>query len=557
MAIPTTFAPVKPQDFTLDTILTHKRFTLQASDLATTSSGYYLLEGIHYNKPTPIGSNKANNDPVNSLDGSYQSTIWKSVDVLYYRYGYDKFATFEHNNQRFTEKYLTPSASILSIPYLDYGESIKPGSVQITSSIGNFRDDIYGNLYNVAIDTGSFADKTSLTGYWGFNDQYRHLRFETGLLRRPYMKYQSHTFSPPSPSIIKNIEINRGVTVSGSRNSGLQATFDSNSYILTNESKRFNYANSENFTVSFWIQAPPSQSIITHDDNILINKNGVVFEEHYGMNPKLRDSDVIVQDKYQSGSFLNKTTNIYPYKFSIYNQNTSNNGKLVFSRSNGIRTYTLTSSASLNDSQHHHVCLTKSGSLYTLYIDGQAQDSGSFLNRDYCINDHSLMFGALDTQFTQGYSGSLDEIRFYEYPCSTSEIASLASTQSLYQTANIGNVFYKKGNIVISSLDPNYQDTLQDPNVTVTFKSTHTIYQYEALCRVKKGSFNLSLNPTARIHPQEDLLLPDMTGSLLKPYATTIGLYNDKNELVAIGKLGQPIQMRDDVDLNFVVRFDI
>jgi hypothetical protein len=40
------------------------------------------------------------------------------------------------------------------------------------------------------------------------------------------------------------------------------------------------------------------------------------------------------------------------------------------------------------------------------------------------------------------------------------------------------------------------------------------------------------------------------------PYITTVGLYNDKGQLLAIGKLGTPIRKRDDVDLNIIVRFD-
>ena len=42
----------------------------------------------------------------------------------------------------------------------------------------------------------------------------------------------------------------------------------------------------------------------------------------------------------------------------------------------------------------------------------------------------------------------------------------------------------------------------------------------------------------------------------MKPYITTIGLYNDKSQLLAIGKLSQPIQKRDDIDMNFIVRWD-
>ena len=40
------------------------------------------------------------------------------------------------------------------------------------------------------------------------------------------------------------------------------------------------------------------------------------------------------------------------------------------------------------------------------------------------------------------------------------------------------------------------------------------------------------------------------------PYITTIGLYDDKARLLAVGKCAQPIQKRDDIDMNFVVRWD-
>jgi hypothetical protein len=51
------------------------------------------------------------------------------------------------------------------------------------------------------------------------------------------------------------------------------------------------------------------------------------------------------------------------------------------------------------------------------------------------------------------------------------------------------------------------------------------------------------------------MYLDDFTGSL-SPYITTIGLYNKSNELIAVGKMGQAIKKRDDVDLNVIVKFD-
>ena len=47
------------------------------------------------------------------------------------------------------------------------------------------------------------------------------------------------------------------------------------------------------------------------------------------------------------------------------------------------------------------------------------------------------------------------------------------------------------------------------------------------------------------------------THSLFKPYVTTIGLYNDDNELLVIGKLAKAIKLSDDYEMNFIVRFDI
>ena len=58
----------------------------------------------------------------------------------------------------------------------------------------------------------------------------------------------------------------------------------------------------------------------------------------------------------------------------------------------------------------------------------------------------------------------------------------------------------------------------------------------------------------------KSLQSPDLanfaTGSLFKPYVTTIGLYNEDNELLVVGKLGQPIRTSDETDTTFVLRWD-
>ena len=67
---------------------------------------------------------------------------------------------------------------------------------------------------------------------------------------------------------------------------------------------------------------------------------------------------------------------------------------------------------------------------------------------------------------------------------------------------------------------------------------------------------NVSVNPSAVKQGYDSLRIDGMTTGSLLPYVTEIGLYNDQCELLAIGKLGQAIQKRNDVDLNFIVRWD-
>lgn len=59
------------------------------------------------------------------------------------------------------------------------------------------------------------------------------------------------------------------------------------------------------------------------------------------------------------------------------------------------------------------------------------------------------------------------------------------------------------------------------------------------------------------VSTQESGILKDnVTGSYFTPYVTTIGLYNAANELLVVGKLGQPFPVPKNTDVTFVVRWD-
>jgi len=92
------------------------------------------------------------------------------------------------------------------------------------------------------------------------------------------------------------------------------------------------------------------------------------------------------------------------------------------------------------------------------------------------------------------------------------------------------------------------------PNI-LKFKNRHTIYENEIVCTVTAGQFNMSQNPTITLN-QSGSLRDFATGSNFQPYATTVGIYNEANELLLVGKLAQPIEISKDTDTTFVIRYD-
>lgn len=552
MAIPKTFHKILPQDFTMRSLPVHKKFVIQRSDLysgsqAQTGSGYRIWEGLYIGEKLKIGSSTY---PTNSFDGTYKHIVWKSIDTQFYRFPNDPQATLEHSNKRFTYKHLDPTASILAIPYMDFGESIKPGSVEITASGFTLTDDKNGNLYDVSLSTGSYSDRRDLVGYWGFNNDFRKCKNIPHTFEKTKMNYESGIFDPEEGSVSHNIKLQTGVPLSLT-SSGMCANFNGNGYVYTPNRNEFNFTKDDDFTISFWLNYEPGSDIAT-----IISKNTVITEQVYGNLDKYNQNDLIQKTYHVSSSTSRKVTDVYPYRFEV----SVLTNKVEFKRSDGTKTVHLSGSLDLDGAGWHHYATVKSGSNLYLYQDGTIVQSGSEVNYNP-HNKHDLLFGSDCLNFSNSYYGSLDEIRIYNKGLSTATITTLADSSSMgmYQTSIVGNAFYKSGNIVVSSLNPKYNQLFSDSGWTVKYRGTHTIFNYEILCRIKKGDFNLTLNPTARQGPFTDLIIDHMTGSLaqgaLFPYFTTIGYFNDARELLAVAKLNQAIQSRDDVDINIIASF--
>jgi hypothetical protein len=86
-------------------------------------------------------------------------------------------------------------------------------------------------------------------------------------------------------------------------------------------------------------------------------------------------------------------------------------------------------------------------------------------------------------------------------------------------------------------------------------RSAESITSTNYFIRLKNKDYNYSNNPTYYTGSNPQTVLEPFR---IKPitYATTIGLYNDSNELLAVAKLSRPIQKSTDKEALIRVRLD-
>lgn len=130
------------------------------------------------------------------------------------------------------------------------------------------------------------------------------------------------------------------------------------------------------------------------------------------------------------------------------------------------------------------------------------------------------------------------------------------SDTSEYVTEKVvGDVIYNQGVVMIT--DPTvarYYSTYSRHKLN--WKSKQPIYTYNVHCTVRESEMNHSYNPSA-ITGSEATVRNNITGSYFRPYVSTVGLYNQANELLAVAKTNRPIPKSQNIDMTFVVKIDL
>jgi hypothetical protein len=124
-------------------------------------------------------------------------------------------------------------------------------------------------------------------------------------------------------------------------------------------------------------------------------------------------------------------------------------------------------------------------------------------------------------------------------------------------STNVGNVIYEHGMIVLTS-GSFINNFISSSNITCSFQSTVTIYESQYKCTIRQNEFNFSQNPTLVSGSSNSGIMYNFaTGSYFDPYVTTVGLYNNSYELIAVAKLAQPLPLSSVTDTTILVNLDL
>ena len=107
---------------------------------------------------------------------------------------------------------------------------------------------------------------------------------------------------------------------------------------------------------------------------------------------------------------------------------------------------------------------------------------------------------------------------------------------------------------------------MTDNDVTCSFSSSYQIFETQYKCTIDANEFNYSVNPSLLaddLRGNDKILTSGssqysnfVTSSDFSPFVTTIGLYNDDKELVAVGKLSQPLPTSQTTDTTIFINID-
>jgi hypothetical protein len=632
------------QDKALIPFNAHKQYDFTSASATSNSITHFSGRFTSESYDTYSG-NSGSNDFINTIK-------YNQIDKLYYRNYlsqiHDKLGPIEFIKQ---PRNLYEKINILSIPMGLYGNEIKPGSFYLSASKYDIIDDKFGNLlisgtlvndypnniqenvfrldpikgfkkYDLGVHEGyatisenefpdigdTLLEQDRPEGWRGVYQKNKWRRgtridfnvpttYTTGQ-RKPIAIYPLDKDDSYFMNQIHYTNVTFNTSSLGSTSHKFpKITFNSTtgSLISSSHSEKFNFDDTNDFSISFWIN--PKHITTSGSVGSSTIENGFIIGNYV---KQLVDS----KKRYVISKSRTKAENRFPYE--IYMQSSS----LFFDMSDGNTVKSITTPINglyNNNFKPKHIICQNSGSTMQLYLDGILQSSTTVSFKNTVKNTADLYIGSSgdivfdksggigsssiqngfqignyvnsSSNFYRGFNGDLNNINIWSRAYNGTAITNIS--QSINGSPYIGNIFYQNG--FASITHPTYHSTLNSVGInnlaisssnnkttfkvsknsvdginTLQFQGTHLIYEHEYQCTAEEHEFNNTTNRSARKRKSEDPyeLADFTTSSLFRPHVTTIGLYNSNLELLVVGKLGQPVRMSDETDTTFVLRWD-
>lgn len=219
-----------------------------------------------------------------------------------------------------------------------------------------------------------------------------------------------------------------------------------------------------------------------------------------------------------------------------------------------------------------------------------------FLNFARLLSKDEIKKGSLTMSFATGGSEAAPDFKVIhaktvsDYGATTSyKVNSPAGEYGILYTSSatatadsgVGLVYYQAGIVVLSSSifahsfggpaksysTSGILDVMSGSNITascdglrnriisVAFDNTTELNSTIYFCRAHHNDFNYSSNPTY-LNSSKIRVKGNKGSNSPKAYVTTVGLYSDKNELLAVAKLSEPLKKTPENELTLRVRLD-
>lgn len=498
----------------------------------------------------------------------------------------DKFGDINYLKHK---RVLYDSVNIISIPSGLYGHKIKVNSLETKINGQTYIDDSYGNIINKNTNINDFVtDPRSILLDIGPNNGFKkynlNTNYETKVNSLSSYSTDSTYYEYDDSYFLNHIYYNKvnfsELNLTNQLNqihNFPSITFDTGSEIKVTHNDNLNFNENNNYSIEFWIDAkndtsPEGEETLIHVLSKSTIQNTITGPSEYDGAPG-ETQEINAGNQYPFKIYLQKIVDMTLLHFEVSDGDNTNRCSITLTRST-------------NSALPYHITCVREGSTLKIYKD--SINTQEALCTSKITNNKANIYIGGQSNITSKYnnnsfSGSLSNIKIYDTALTSTQISNHFDSKNA--SPYVGNIFYSHGLITIThpshqsnfgfygigNMQVDNSDTVPN-NFTVggiantnntwlsdiKFQGSHLIYENEYKCTIDEFEYNNTLNPTARkLRSSEDENMADFTtGSLFKPYITTIGLYNENNELLVVGKLGQPIRTSNETDTTFVVRWD-